>query len=113
MTALFTESLEPNPEILADPKPAPRLNPELRFFSWPHHLLPVVVGWQHDPSRVTDETIAEALGCCRETVGRLRKAGLDYWTADRLATRVLRLHPEQVWSNWRYRTTLALLMGDA
>ncbi len=92
-----------------------RLCPEERYFAWPSHLLPTAPNIYHldrDPRVVTDDLIAELLGCGRMQVVRLRKAGLDYWWADGLATRVLHMHPSAVWGNWRMRTTLAIVMED-
>ncbi len=86
---------------------------ETRFFAWPHDLLPVTFGWQRESRVLSDDAIADALGCSRKTVQRWRDLGMDYWSADRLATRVLRVHPETVWANWRYRTTLANIWEDA
>lgn len=90
------------------------LNPEVRYFPWPHDWLPVNHGaaGENDPRAIPDDVIGELVGVGRDHVIRLRKAGLDYWWADRLATKVLHRHPEDVFPNWRYRTRLALLMGD-
>ncbi len=94
----------------------PHFSPEQRFFRWPHDLLPTAPArgpqLYRDPRTITDDRIADLLGVHVRTVTRYRKEGLDYWTADRLATRVLRLHPTNVWPNWRHRTTLALLMDE-
>lgn len=92
-----------------------KLSPEQRYYRWPHHLLPVGHTGQQigrDPRIIPDPDLARLLKCDRVTVQRIRHYGLDYWWADRLATRVLGRHPCEVWPNWWYRTKLLMLMGD-
>ncbi len=78
-----------------------------KHFAWPTRLLPVIqptdLGYrsaQIPPGMIRDDHIAHAMGTTRRQVVRLRSKGLTYFWADRLATKVLGMHPCEVWPTW-------------
>ena len=59
-------------------------------YPWPSWLL----------VEINDRQVAETLGVTVKTVRSCRQRGLTEFAADKVAVRVLRLHPACVWSDW-------------
>lgn len=85
-------------------RPPPPAARKLRPFDWPHEHLPTVVPEETGPGaihgKLTDQDIADRMGCGRRYVQRMKSRGLTYWQAEQIAIVVLGDHPARVFPDW-------------